>query len=75
MKLVRYGPIGQENPGLIDSGGNIRDLSAHVGDITGDVLSDESLAGLAVIDPATLPLVEGPVRYGACVGNIGKFMA
>ena len=74
MKLVRYGPIGQENPGLIDRDGNIRDLSAYVGDITGDVLSDESLVGLAAIDPATLPLVNGPVRYGACIGNIGKFL-
>ena len=74
MKLVRYGPIGQENPGLIDTDGNVRDLSAYVGDITGDVLSDECLAGLAAIDPATLPLVEEPVRYGACVGNIGKFL-
>ena len=74
MKLVRYGPMGQENPGLIDKDGNIRELSAHVGDIAGEVLSDESLAGLAAIDPVTLPLVEGPVRYGACVGNIGKFL-
>lgn len=74
MKLLRYGPIGQEHPGLIDTDGNIRDLSAYVGDITGEVLSDESLASLAAIDPATLPLVEGPVRYGACVGSIGKFL-
>ncbi|MFZ9073777.1 MAG: ureidoglycolate lyase, partial [Paracoccaceae bacterium] len=50
MKLVRYGPSGQEKPGLIDKDGNIRDLSEHLHDITGDVLSDESLASLSAID-------------------------
>jgi 2-keto-4-pentenoate hydratase/2-oxohepta-3-ene-1,7-dioic acid hydratase in catechol pathway len=74
MKLVRYGEIGQEKPGMIDADGNIRDLSAHVADITGDVLSEASLATLRAIDPASLPLVEGNPRYGACVGNIGKYM-
>ncbi|MGB1752071.1 MAG: fumarylacetoacetate hydrolase family protein, partial [Paracoccaceae bacterium] len=74
MKLVRYGPSGQEKPGLIDKDGNIRDLSEHLHDITGDVLSDESLASLSAIDENSLPLVEGPVRFGPCVGNIGKFL-
>jgi len=74
MKLVRYGEIGSEKPGLIDADGNIRDLSAHVADITGDVLGDASLETLRAIDPTSLPLVEGNPRYGACVGNIGKFM-
>ena len=74
MKLVRYGPSGQEKPGLIDKDGNIRDLSEHLHDITGDVLSDESLASLSAIDETSLPLVEGPVRFGPCVGNIGKFL-
>lgn len=33
--MVRgYGPMGQEKPGLLDSDGNIRDLSNHVNDIT-----------------------------------------
>ena len=74
MKLVRYGEIGQEKPGMIDADGNIRDLSAHVADITGDVLGEASLATLRAIEPASLPLVEGAPRYGACVGNISKFM-
>jgi 2-keto-4-pentenoate hydratase/2-oxohepta-3-ene-1,7-dioic acid hydratase in catechol pathway len=74
MKLVRYGPSGQEKPGLIDKDGNIRDLSEHLHDITGDVLSDESLASLSAIDENSLPLVEGRVRFGPCVGNIGKFL-
>ncbi|WP_374377450.1 fumarylacetoacetate hydrolase family protein [Dongia sp.] len=74
MKLLRYGAKGAEKPGLLDKNGQIRDLSQHVPDIAGAVLSDDSLARLAKIDPATLPLVEGPVRYGACVGQIGKFI-
>ena len=74
MKLVRYGAIGAEKPGLIDGDGNIRDLSGHVDDISGAVLGDDSLAKLAAIDPASLPLVAGDPRYGACVGDIGKFM-
>ncbi|MFC3183211.1 fumarylacetoacetate hydrolase family protein [Cypionkella sinensis] len=72
MKLVRYGARGAEKPGLIDADGDIRDLSAHVPDIAGDVLAN--LDRLESIDPASLPLVEGNPRYGACVGQIGKFI-
>lgn len=74
MKLCRFGAAGSEKPGLIDAGGTLRDLSGHVGDITGATLSDDALAKLAAIDPASLPAVEGDVRYGPCVGDIGKFM-
>ncbi|MGG7564892.1 fumarylacetoacetate hydrolase family protein [Rhodovulum sp. DZ06] len=74
MKLVRYGAPGAELPGLIDAEGNIRDLSAHVADIDGAALGRESLAALAALNPADLPLVSGDVRYGACVGSIGKYM-
>ncbi|MDB5663821.1 fumarylacetoacetate hydrolase family protein [Cypionkella sp.] len=72
MKLVRYGARGAEKPGLIDADGQIRDLSAHVPDIAGDVLAN--LDRLQGIDPASLPLVDGNPRYGACVGQIGKFI-
>ena len=65
MKLLRYGPKGQEKPGLVDAEGRIRDLSAHVDDIAGDALSDASLARLRAIDPATLPVVGGEPRIGA----------
>lgn len=74
MKLLRYGPTGAEKPGLLDADGKIRDLSAHVTDIAGDVLTPEGLARIAAIDPASLPLVDGPVRYGPCVGQVGKFI-
>ena len=74
MKLLRFGPAGQEKPGLLDDNGVIRDLSGHVGDITGDVLGDEALARIAAIDPASLPEVDPATRIGPCVGAIGKFL-
>lgn len=74
MKLLRYGPMGAEKPGMMDSDGNIRDLSAHIDDLNGANLSDETLAKLAALDPTTLPKVDDTPRIGACVGNIGKFL-
>jgi ureidoglycolate lyase len=74
MKLLRYGPQGQEKPGLVDADGRIRDLSSHVDDIAGDVLSDAALARLRAVEPATLPLVSGQPRIGACVGRVGKMV-
>ncbi|PTM44982.1 2,4-diketo-3-deoxy-L-fuconate hydrolase [Sphingomonas aerolata] len=74
MKLLRYGPIDHEKPGMLDADGAIRDLSGVVGDIAGDALTPEGIATLAAIDPATLPLVDGTPRYGACVGAVGKFI-
>ena len=67
MKLVRYGAIGQEKPGLIDKSGQLRDLSAHVKDLNGEAYSPASLAKLAGLDPAKLPAVGGKPRLGAPV--------
>ncbi|MEO9649438.1 MAG: fumarylacetoacetate hydrolase family protein [Roseobacter sp.] len=74
MKLVRYGETGAEKPGMLDAEGVLRDLSAHVDDIAGDVLSDAGLDALRALDTASLPVVEGDPRMGPCVGDIGKFM-
>lgn len=74
MKLLRFGQLGQEKPGLLDGEGRIRDLSGVVADITGATLSDEALAKLKAIDPATLPLAPEGVRYGPCVAGVGKFL-
>jgi 5-carboxymethyl-2-hydroxymuconate isomerase len=73
MKLLRFGPKGQERPALLDDQGVVRDLSGHIADVAGDVLSPEGLDRLRAIDPATLPAVEVE-RYGACVGAVGKFI-
>lgn len=75
MKLVRYGAIGQEKPGLIDKSGQLRDLSAYVKDLSGEAFSPASLAKLAALDPAKLPAVDGKPRIGAPVGGLPKFIA
>ena len=72
MKLLRIGAAGAEKPAILDAQGKARDLSAHVKDIDGAVLSPESLAKLAAIDPATLPLLDG--RIGACVARPLNFV-
>lgn len=72
MKLLRYGPAGQEKPGLLDDAGVIRDLSAEVTDITGATLGD--ISKLQSLDPTQLPVVAGSPRLGPCVGGVGKFI-
>ncbi len=74
MKLARYGPAGQERPALVDRDGRLRDLSGHVEDICGATITPDSLAELATLEPASLPLVEGEPRLGPCVGSVGKFL-
>jgi len=74
MKLLRYGPVDQEKPGILDQDGNIRDLSAHIQDINGTYIDDATLARISALDLHQLPLVEGNPRIGACVANIGKFI-
>jgi 2-keto-4-pentenoate hydratase/2-oxohepta-3-ene-1,7-dioic acid hydratase in catechol pathway len=75
MKLLRYGPAGQEKPGLLDRDGKIRDLSGAVRNIDGEALSPASLDRLRRLDPATLPLVSGTPRLGPCVGSVSKIVA
>ncbi|MCA3309984.1 MAG: fumarylacetoacetate hydrolase family protein [Roseomonas sp.] len=67
MKLLRYGPAGQEKPGILDAAGAIRDLSGLVPDITGDVLSPAALAKIAAVDVNALPKVAGNPRLGSPV--------
>lgn len=75
MKLLRYGPMGREKPGLLDGDGAIRDLSRHVADIGPDALAPAELARLVKLDPASLPKVGGQPRLGVPVGGIRKFLA
>ncbi len=75
MKLVRYGALGQEKPGLIDKSGQLRDLSAHVKDFNGEAYAPASLAKLAGLDTSKLPAVDGKPRFGAPVTGISKFVA
>ena len=75
MKLLRYGPAGQEKPGLLDRDGRIRDLSGAVRDIAGEALAPTALDRLRRLDPASLPLVSGSPRLGPCVGSVSKIVA
>jgi 2-keto-4-pentenoate hydratase/2-oxohepta-3-ene-1,7-dioic acid hydratase in catechol pathway len=74
MKLVRYGGIGKEKPGLIDQDGKLRDLSGIIPDIGADQLSDKALRRLARLSSAKLPLVRGKPRFGVPVAGTGKFI-
>ena len=74
MKLLRYGEAGAEKPGVLDTDGRIRDLSATVDDIDARFLAGDGLARLGGLDLASLPLVDGQPRLGACVGGIGKLV-
>jgi 2-keto-4-pentenoate hydratase/2-oxohepta-3-ene-1,7-dioic acid hydratase in catechol pathway len=75
MKLLRYGLPKHEKPGLLDSEGAIRDLSGHIEDISPRTVTPQSLARLAALNSAELPLVGGAPRLGVPVCGIGKFIA
>lgn len=73
MKLLRFGPQGQEKPGILDSDGQVRDLSGKVADFVGSSVSLEALDAIRGIDPESLPLVENPGRIGACLASVPNF--
>jgi 2-keto-4-pentenoate hydratase/2-oxohepta-3-ene-1,7-dioic acid hydratase in catechol pathway len=75
MKLVRYGAMGKEKPGLMDADGKLRDLSGVIPDIGPAQLSDAALAKLRKLKPASLPLVRGRPRLGCPFTGTGKFVA
>ncbi len=74
MRLLRYGDLGGEKPGVLDADGQIRDLSGHIADVTPDQLSPENLAKLAAIDPTSLPLASGSPRLGVPVAFIPNLL-
>ena len=74
MKLVRYGEIGAEKPGLIDSNGNVRDLSTVVSEINGDALSESSLTKLNDIEIDSLNVVPGNPRLGLPISGTPKLI-
>ena len=74
MKLTRVGALGAERPALIDDKGKLRDLSAVVPDIGGNVLNRKSLESLRRLDITSLPLLPQATRFGAAVGQVGKMI-
>lgn len=75
MKLVRFVASGHEKPGIVDADGNIRDMSSHVPDYTGETLNPARLAHLKTIDPKSQPLAPKGVRIGAPVAKVHNFIA
>jgi 2-keto-4-pentenoate hydratase/2-oxohepta-3-ene-1,7-dioic acid hydratase in catechol pathway len=75
MKLLRYGPKGEEKPGLLDDEGRLRGLSDKINDIDGEILAPERLQALAKLDTTSLPAVEGTHRLGPPVAGVGKIVA
>jgi len=75
LRLLRFGPAGEEKPGLLDAQGQIRDLSAHIDDITPDLLSDAELERIAAIDASQLPVVSGNPRLGTPLTGTSKIIA
>ena len=74
MKLCRFGKNGYEKPGVIDSQGQLRDLSGVIGNIDQQTLAPRNLARLARIRPESLPLVRTEPRFGVPYTGISKFV-
>ncbi len=75
MKLLRYGPAGREQPGMLDPSGTLRSLSGRIADIGPGELAPQSLRSLAALDPAALPAVPGSPRIGVPFAGTRKFIA
>lgn len=75
MKLVRFGPVGAEKPGLIDANGELRDLSSRLSDLTPEWLEPQRLDELRSVDVLALPLVTGDVRFGVPIAGSRQFIA
>src|SRR3546814_9690572 len=74
MKLLRFGPIGQEKPGCRDAQGNVRDLSGKIADITAATLDPVRLNALKALDLDALPIAHSPGRLGTPYTGLGKFI-
>ena len=74
MKLLRFGELGSEKPGILDSEGQIRDLSSIIQDINPSTINDRTFNMLENQDLSALPVVSANTRLGACVGNVGKMI-
>ena len=75
MKLLRYGPVGKEKPGILDAEGKIRDLSGIITELDGSAIGPKALDKLRKLKLDKLPLVKGNPRIGSCIANPQKFIA
>jgi 2-keto-4-pentenoate hydratase/2-oxohepta-3-ene-1,7-dioic acid hydratase in catechol pathway len=75
MRLIRFGSLGSERPGILDAAGDRRDLSAHFADWNGAFFQQQGLAALArllVDGTEQFPLVNDRERWGAPIARPGK---
>jgi len=75
VKLLRFGPAGAEKPGVLDSAGNIRDVTSLCEDFTPDFFADGGLARLQNARLSDMPVVDGNPRLGPCIAQPGNFFA
>jgi len=75
MKLFRFGPVGEEKPGIVDSTGTHRDLSSVIADIDPHTIANGLVQALADVDPRTLPEIPDGSRFGPCLATTGNFLA
>lgn len=75
MKLLRYGPVGRESPGVLDEQGRIRALSAVIDDISTASLTPAQVAALKSVTIDTLPIAPSGSRMGIPYRGMGKFIA
>jgi 2-keto-4-pentenoate hydratase/2-oxohepta-3-ene-1,7-dioic acid hydratase in catechol pathway len=75
MKLLRFGEAGREKPGILDSQGQIRDLSAHLADLDASAVTRDGIARIAAVDLEGLPVVPADTRIGPCLARVGNFIA
>ena len=74
MKLIRFGPKGEEKPGVVDENGLWRDVSSVVSDWTGDTVNDTYFAKLNGRPMNDYPLVSSNTRLGAPIGDVPKII-
>jgi 2-keto-4-pentenoate hydratase/2-oxohepta-3-ene-1,7-dioic acid hydratase in catechol pathway len=75
MRLIRFGPVGNEKPGVIDRAGSRRDLSSQFKDWDMAFFGSSEIGRLAEIvrgDAAKLPLVPDSERWAAPVARPAK---
>ena len=74
MKLVRFGKLGREKPGIIDEEGQIRDLSTKLKDIDSKAINPNSLKLVQRVNLKKLNIVKGKPRLGVPISDIGKIV-
>ena len=77
MKLFRFGPAGQEKPGVLTTSGQHLDVSSFGADYDEKFFATDGVARLAAWLPAhaaTCPAVAPAVRFGACVARPSKIV-